>query len=352
MKKRWKILIGVGAAAFLFAAVPIGYLELGCTGGDARLGEPGGYPSIVPNGRPEARTWLTYPEWHIVYSAEALGAWLARGERPSAYPYLRDARSFWSGFCSLNRVSYGQPGTGAARVMLHTIGVSFTAEMLVKSVYEGSIGRLSEWIGGWTSPDDRHAAAVQQRYGAFMHETPWYAFPFGDALAGTWALEGSGFRHWERRAALTAEYGVKSGYAKLIGGASGATLGPDEVRMGIVLRATPDQVRSLDPRLVPLKPVGGGLTLVDTPRYATFTDILIRLADRKAGLVEISGNDDIFLTVLVRPGTDGLKGVTLLKMILPDGRERRGISVKVPDLLPLIRSVRHAGGTVEHVYDY
>lgn len=351
MKKRWKALIGAGTAAFLFAAVPIGYIELGCTGSDAGIGQTGQYRSMASGGRPEARTWLTYPEWHIVYSAEELGRWLARGERPSGYPYLEDAGSFWSSYCALNRISHGRPGTGPARVMLHTIGVSFTAEMLVKSAYENSIGRLSEWIGGWASADDRHAAVVQQRYGAFMHETPWYRFPFGDVLSRTWSIGGSGLRHWERRAALTAEYGVKAGYAKLIGGASGATLGPDETRMTMVLRASPQQVQGLDPRLTPVKPISGGFVLVDTPRYATFTDILLRLADRRAELVEIAGNDDIFLTILVPPATPANRDTTLT-MNLPDGRHRRGISVKVPELLPLIRSVRQSGGTVEHVYDY
>lgn len=352
MKKRWQALIGVGAAAILFAAIPIGYIELGCAGSGVGTDQTDQYRAIISGGRPEARTWLTYPEWHIVYSAEALGRWLARGERPTGYPYLQDARSFWSSYCALNRISHGRPGTGPARVMLHTIGVSFTAEMFVKAAYENSIGRVSEWIGGWSSTDDRHAATVQQRYGSFMHETPWYRFPFADVLSRTWSLSGGGFRHWERRAALTAEYGVKAGYAKLIGGASGATLGPDETRMKIVLRGTYDQVQRLDSRLVPVKPLPNGLVLVDTPRYATFTDILVRLAKQRVHLVEVAGNDDIFLTILMPTAAPHRDGTTLLTMRLPDGRERRGISVKVPTLLPLIRSAQQSGGTIEHVYDY
>lgn len=351
MKRRWKALIGLGAAAFLFAAVPISYVEFGCRGDGDAAGAAAPYRALAGRGRPEARTWLTYPEWHIVYAAESLGAWLASGQRPSAYPYLRDAGAFWSSFCAVARVSHGRPNTGPARVMLHTIGVSFMAEMLVKSAYENTLGRLSEALAGWTSTDDRYAARVQQRYGAFMHEVPWYGFPFGQALSDLWALDGSGFRHWERRAALTSEYGVKAGYAKLIGGASD-TMGPDETRMGLVLRASPEQVRALDTRLVPVKPLGRGLTLVDTPRYATFTDILLRLAAQQADLVEVSGNDDIFLTVLVPKATPPAKLPTLLTADLPDGRQRRGLSVKVPQLLPLIRAVQAGGGEIEHVYDY
>jgi hypothetical protein len=182
VKKRWKVAIGFGVAAALFVLVPITYIEAGCRGG-ADDGAARPYRSLAGMGRPEARTWLTYPEWHVVYAADALGAWLTAGKPPSGYPYLSDARAFWSSYCRLNRIVDGREGSGSARVMLHTIGVSFTAEMLVKSVYENTIGRLSESLGGWASPADRHAARVQQDYGSFMHEVPWYAYPFGKAAS-------------------------------------------------------------------------------------------------------------------------------------------------------------------------
>ena len=75
-----------------------------------------------------------------------------------------------------------------ARVMLYTIGLSYSAELLVKALYENTLGRVSEWVGGWHSADDRYAQQVQQRYGAFMHQTPWYAFPFWEALDGLWRI--------------------------------------------------------------------------------------------------------------------------------------------------------------------
>jgi hypothetical protein len=353
VKKRWKVLIGLATIAALFVALPVGYIELGCRGGgDTVATMP--YRPLGPAERAEARSWLTYPEWHIVYAADSLGAWLAAGKRPSGYPYVADARNFWTSYCRLNRQVSGRDGSGDARLMLHVIGLSFTAEMLVKSVYENTIGRLSEAIGGWASPEDRYAARVQQSYGAFMHETPWYRFGFGPALSGAWRVPGSGFRYWERRLALSSEYGVKAGYAKAIGGANSATLGPDETRMHMVIGAHPAQVAGLDPRLVPLRPIGTGAALVDTPRYATFTDIALRLADRTVKIIEIAGNDDIFVTALMpNAGPPKFAGVrSVMTMTLPDGRVRQGLAVKVPDLIPLLNAVRIQGGTVEHVYDY
>ena len=50
-----------------------------------------------------------------------------------------------------------------------------------------------------------------------MHETPWYEFPFTKAFDGLWNTTEPDHkvRHWERRFALSGEYGVKAGYAAL-----------------------------------------------------------------------------------------------------------------------------------------
>ena len=50
---------------------------------------------------------------------------------------------------------------GGTRMMIHIIGVSFTAEMAVKAAYEETIGRLTAFIRGRNkSPQDRAVAAV------------------------------------------------------------------------------------------------------------------------------------------------------------------------------------------------
>jgi hypothetical protein len=71
-------------------------------------------------------------------------------------------------------------------------------------------------------------------------------------------------------------------------------------------------------------------------------------------IIEIAGNDDIFVTALMpNAGPPKFAGVrSVMTMTLPDGRVRQGLAVKVPDLIPLLNAVRIQGGTVEHVYDY
>ena len=354
MKTRWKVAIGGAVALAALILTPIAYIEGGCRGPIAGAGG-GSHRPLLPAAerRPEARTWLTYPEWHIVYSADSFGRWLSAGQQPSGYDYGGDIAGFWRGYCAVNRATHDLPAAGDAKVMLYTIGISFTVELAIKALYENTLGRFAEWASGWTSADDRYAAQVQTRYGAFMHQTPWYAFPFGAALGGLWDTKEPNlwFRHWERRWALSSEYAVKAGYAKLIGAASGAALGRDELTLRFVMRGTPDAIRAIDPRLKPVR-AGNGLTVVEAPRYAVFTQLLAKLPP-DAQLVEIAGNDDVFLTALVPDGAK-LPAATLLDMPLADraGWKRVGLSVNVPTLPATMRALGRTGGQVEHVYDY
>ncbi|HEU5286499.1 MAG TPA: hypothetical protein VFU20_08350 [Sphingomicrobium sp.] len=356
MKRRYRAALLVGGLLLAAVLAPVAYIEGAC-------GRPDGAPAgaaarslLAPaERRPEARTWLTYPEWHIVYSAESFGSHLAAGKPPSDYPYGGDIAAFWRGACAVNRVTAGLPGASDAKVMIYTIGISYSAELAIKAAWERTVGRFAQWAGGHDSADDRFAARVQQRYAAFMHETPWYRFPFGQALAGLWRTDEPRrpLRHWERRIALSLEYGVKAGYAKLIGWASGATLGRDEPTLRFVARAAPGRLAAVDSRLKPVRAAPGGLTIVEAPRYAQFTDILRKLSAARVELVEIAGNDEIFFTALVEDGA-GEPPAPLFAMPLGDrpGWRRVGLTVSVPALLPAIRVIETRGGRIEHVYDY
>jgi len=358
VKRRWRVAIGLAAIVAATVLIPVVYIEGGC-----RAPLPGAsagtlYRSILEprERRPEGRTWLTYPEWHIVYEADSYARHLSVGARPSRFAFGSQIASFWSSYCTVNRLTRGSASGGDAKVMIYTIGISYSVELGVKAAYENTIGRLSEWLGGWHSADDRYAAAVQTRYGAFMHETPWYRFPFGEALAGVWRTQepNAWGRHWERRFASSLEFGVKAGYAKLIDAASGATLGRDELTLRLVARGNPAQLTAIDRRLKVVRVPGAGLAVLEAPRYAQFTDIVARMATAGARLVEIAGNDDIFVTLLQRNGTPAPGPGTVL-MTMPAaqaGWQRVGVSVKVTQLLDLIRTAAASGAVLEHVYDY
>ena len=359
LKRRWKVAIGGGGLLLATILAPILYVETACRGPLPEVQPDAPHTRILdagPGRRKEARTWLTYPEWHIVYSAESYARFL-EDKPPSAFPYFRHIGRFWSSYCALNKVTSASPGTSEAKVMIYTIGSSFTIELGLKGLYENTIGRFFEWASGWTSADDRYAAGVQQRYGAFMHETPWYEFPFGQAFKGEWRTAEPRLhaRHWERRFALSSEYGVKAGYAKLIGFASNSTLGPDEHSLRMAFAPSASGLSAIDPRIRTLGRTRGGYWVVEVPRYAQLTDILQKLAAAGVDPVEIAGNDDIFVTILAPDAAKPPAGsVVLLTMPLDDrpGWRRLGVSMKVPRLGAALREVRAGGGEIEHVYDY
>jgi len=357
VKRRWKVSLWTIGILLALVSTPILITETQCRkpieGLDAE-----GYKARLTDpkwSRAEARTWLTYPEWHIVYSAEEFGRHL-QSKPPSSYHYMRDIGGFWRSLCAMNEAAAGRADTDA-KAMLYTIGISFSAELLFKAAYENTIGRTFEWIGGYRSADDRYAAKVQQSYGAFMHETPWYEFPFGKALVGLWGTSEpkAKARHWERRFALSGEYGVKTGYAKLIGWASGASLGRDERKLRFLVQGNGRTIAGTDPRLRIVGHLDNGFAIIEAPRYAQFTDLLLKLSHTNARLVEISGNDDVFLTAWAPPGdvADGLgKELFAIPLDEPRGWRRIGLSTKVPNLLPAIRAMQGHGGRIEHVYDY
>lgn len=352
MKRRWALLTAVGALAATLVLVPIAGIELGCRAtATAQAGSSPPGPVPAAERRPEARTWLTYPEWHIVYSADSLGRYLTAGRRPSGYDYGADVAGFWRSYCAIHRIAGARPGAADAKLMIYVIGISFTAEMAVKAGWENIIGRLSEVIGGWHSPEDRYAAAVQRRYGTFMHEVPWYAFDFGDAFSGLWHTKGewSFVRRPERRIALSSEYGVKAVYAKGIGAL--AAMQPDATTLLMTVRASPHTVAAVDPRLRPVA-TGDGRTLVRAPRYAQFTDLIGKLAMQGIVVEDIAGNRTIFVTLLapgrLRPATP------LIAMPLGDrpGWSRYGVTLPVARLTAWVAASRAAGAEIEHVYDY
>lgn len=73
-------------------------------------------------------------------------------------------------------------------------------------------------------------------------------------------------------------------------------------------------------------------------------------------MIEIAGNDDIRITVLVRDGAaagklDGQR-LFLVPVQARPGWSRIGIDVKVANVLSGIRKLKDTGAELEHVYDY
>ena len=120
-----------------------------------------------------------------------------------------------------------------------------------------------------------------------------------------------------------------------------------------VAKGDPKAIAAVDPRLKPGAVLPGGLVVVEAPRYAQFTELLGKMAKAGVELVEIAGNDDILVTMLMPDEAPIPAGTTQLFQVALDDRpgwRRVGVSVKTPALLALLRAP--GGAEIEHVYDY
>jgi hypothetical protein len=356
---RWwlKILFAGICVALLAAIAPVAWIEVGCIGApDA--GEAPYQPVLEPeHRRSEIDTYLTYPEWSIVHAYEDFaGVVRARGE--SDFSYFSSIRGYWSNLCAMTRHASARGNISTdVKAMLHIIGLSFSAEMAVKGAYELTIGWATEAIRGERrTPEDRFALAVADDYARFLQQTPWYAYPFGATLKRFWSEvpwgEGNLLRKLERRVGLTLEYGVKALYARAIGALAGYA--PAALRIRSVVRGVDDSDLAADPRIQRIETLPDGAVVIETPRYREFTQILSGLTSRSRDVVEIAGNDDIFVTLLVPPDFPAAKGelLTTVPLQARPGWRREGLVVKVRALGELMRSLGRSGAQFEHAYDY
>ena len=94
--------------------------------------------------RLEEQSYLTLPEWYIVYSADEYAAFITKN-RPSQFPYFQAIGQYWGSYYGMCAVTRGRsPFNSGYHLALAVIGTSFTVENLLKGVYENSIGWLTE----------------------------------------------------------------------------------------------------------------------------------------------------------------------------------------------------------------
>jgi hypothetical protein len=321
---------------------PVAYVEVMCRGS----GEPAPYAALLPEAerRPESRTLMTWPEWHIVHAYADYAAVIGTGD-PHDYGFLSGIGGFWSSLCTLSRAAPAHGGfDGPTKQMVYTIGVSFTAELLLKAAYEETLGRLFAAIrGDGRAPLDDLSARQAADYAVFLQQVPWYRWDFRRDAAALSAAATGNLRDREREIALGIEYRAKAAYAGVIAAAV-ASVGPDETRMRVIVAGLPaqDLARLPDVQVIAAGPQGVEL---DTPRYRAFTDLARQVAAAGGDFVEIAGNDDILFTAISDVADPG----ALISMPLQGRPGARGLYlVKVRDLAAALR----ARPGIEHIHDY
>jgi hypothetical protein len=350
---KWSFVAAVVLVLLLLA--PIGFIELFCR---AKPEQQAFKPIITDPAwqRVEANSYLTYPEWHIVYAYQGLAEVLRTGDE-HAFPYTASVSGFWRSACELNRAADRHGGGDfATRATMYTIGVSFTVEMAMKALYEETVGRVFALMRGQKkTPQDEYAAAMAAEYGAFLQQSPWYDYGFEDAVDRLWSepLEDP-VRGWERRLALGGEWKAKVGYAGVIKDLVAATTGEANLRLRSVVTgidaAMLDKIEGVD--IVSQSPEG---VLIETPRYAAFREIAKQIAVAGGSFVEIAGNDDIMLSAVSAKSSIAVPENSLLIATVSRtgfGDWRHLISVPVAELSNVIRAMSSGEVKLEHIHDY
>jgi len=224
------------------------------------------------------QTYLTFPEWFLVFSPEEYAYFLR--ENPSYnFPYWGHLQQFWSSYWTVYQKTRekGYDFNIGYHVMIMVIGISTTAEYAIKSIYGNTIGRLSGMMQthGRTSEQD-YGAKVAQEYVDFIKHTPWYAFDFGERFVGIYKNNdffGYDFiRKTERKMALSIEYGVKYVYANIIGFFT--NIGYEEAALVTQVELEKNN----------------RLSTLDFPRYDKFKDMSLSYAKDGYTFNKIAGN--------------------------------------------------------------
>jgi len=311
--------------------------------------------------REEDKTYLTLPEWYIVYSTDEYAAFIA-DHSASDFPHFKAVGQYWQSYVDVCRVIRGRyPFNGGQHFTDAFIGISFTAENMLKGVYEGTIGRVTEWISSDTPTEEEiYAARVAKEYGEFMHVTPWYFFPFKETLQGLWtetSLWGPDpLRKWERKLALTVEYGGKILYGGFTNFGAQATYGgADTSKIYAVTEGVTDDMLSDDLEII--ENIDDKRQLIYITRFEYFSDTVPGLMERGLRFVEIAGNDEMLFTLLGPQDADYSfeHGEYLfdLPILTQPGLTRAAIKVRVADIHLFLQELKgRADIKFEHMYDY
>jgi FAD/FMN-containing dehydrogenase len=311
--------------------------------------------------RDEGQTFLTLPEWYIVFSAEEYQRHLAT-QAPSAFPYFRSIGQFWTLYRKvIGRTRAEYPLNTEYHVMNVVIGLSYSLENAIKGVYESSVGWLFEQpcsgaIASCTA-EDAFAADTARAYDTFVRTYPWYEFPFRERFDRLWKLDNdsqaSRLRAFERRLYLSAEYGLKSLYAGVIGKASQSAYGVEAQTTRVWLSRPADAALPVNARSL-LR--AGDEEVVELPRYEGFRDALQGIAAERTQLRQIAGNERIALSIVI-PRTFKFRGdegerVLRWPVLTEAEHDRALLYVKVEQLLPLLGALKARGASIDHVFDF
>lgn len=309
--------------------------------------------------RSEEQTFLTIPEWYLVFNPKEYADYLEKGKNPSDFPFFASINEYWTLYDrSMTLVSNAYPANSEYKMMLDIIGISVTVEYTLKSIYENTIGKLFGYFSnGNFSEQEKVINQAHRAYSDFIYHTAWYEFDFLPWIKKVWAVsdtsESSSLRKWERTFLFTTEFLIKSGYAQLL--ESGEQMMEGETVTDIYVLV---DVKSNIPNHKNIKPIYADEKhkVIGITRWGPFTETLKELANTPISIYEIGTNDLICVSAIVtKSATVNYKNATVLfdsKIVTDSNLTRKVYLVSVKNVLPFIQYLKQNNIEVEHVYDY
>ncbi|MCB1211328.1 MAG: hypothetical protein KDK97_18525, partial [Verrucomicrobiales bacterium] len=168
------------------------------------------------------QTFLTYPEWFLVFGPAEYADYLQH-HTATSFPLMTHVFQAWESYAAVDDQIRGTfPPNDEYQTMIQVINTSSSIEFGIKAVYEAIIGRMTDSRdGSIETPEDQFAGNYARDYVSFLDTAPWYEFDFIAPLKRLWAdtpLVGQHpIRKLERRYFLTTELTVKAAYGWALG---------------------------------------------------------------------------------------------------------------------------------------
>lgn len=307
--------------------------------------------------RPGDQTFLTFPEWYLVFSPEEQAAYF-KNHTATTFPYMNHTSQIWHSYKVVNdQIKDNFEYNGGYHFMIWVIGSSASIEYSIKAWYETLVGRLTD-TGTNETDEDKFYAKFTQDYTDFIKDRPWYEFDFKSRFFGLWnntSFFGDHFlRKLERKYIYTSELFVKWGYGKLIGMGT-KTVYEEALPTTVVLLDSLDHdseviLKVLERRL-------DGSALVSLPRYDKFNMSACILAMEGYSFREIAGNNSAILLTIIVPTDkkityENSQVVFTQPLATETGYKRVALTTRVTDLHKLLRQLQANAIPIEHIFDF
>jgi FAD/FMN-containing dehydrogenase len=308
--------------------------------------------------REENQTYLTYPEWYLVYNPLEYANFIAQKPN-SEFPYLESNAQSWQSYRRLKALmnERGYQRNYGYELMIDTILTSYSVENATKWGYGKAIGQWFE-VPEYKTQEEKIDAQLALDYVDFVKVRPWYEYSFLPKLGAVWSAPIDSkhpARSIERKLAISSEFVIKSFYASLITGATHMIYEPADDEIFLLTQPTSSKIEIPKEVRVFRKSRDGSMMLL-LPRYEAFQSSLLKLQAQGVGFLNIAGNKRILVSIVSDQPDIQVVGTKLVfSMPIPSNpqKNRLALDVEVVHLSDFLSSIKNDASIVlEHIYDY